>query len=311
MGLNADSQAVLDYLNSKPNNFQGGMDWDARQAAYLSLERELAGEGPEVEATEDFTLSALGREQRVRAYWPSTENQLPILIWFHGGGFVAGDLEGNDTACRLLCKGSGCLVVNANYALAPRAPYPAALEDGLEVAKWILDEAGQLGADPIRLALGGSSAGGNVALNALLALGASGQVVRHLLLVYPWLDLSMSAPTYRRYGESYYTTFEKLDWARNQYVSGPAFWIDPVVSPLLADNFPSVPGYHLIAAEYDPIRGDVESLRKRLESSNLQVKYSLYPGTMHGFFHQAKAVKASRVALAEAAAEVHQGLARD
>lgn len=220
-----------------------------------------------------------------RVYIPKkTRGQLPILVWFHGGGFVIGDLSTADPTCRALASQSGAMVVSVDYRRAPEHPPPAALEDCLAATAWLAEHAGELGGDGSRIAVGGDSAGGTLA--ALVALGARdhGPQLALQLLVYPATDLTLSHPSVREFGRSpFLLDMRALEWFTDHFLQGSAA-DDPAVSPLFASELRGVAPALVITAEYDPVRDEAEAFAARLRDSGVAVEQVRYAGQIHGFF---------------------------
>src|SRR5581483_6227810 len=188
----------------------------------------LEGEPEPVDHVEDREIAGVP----VRVYRPATEAAPPILVWYHGGGWVIGDLETTDPTVRKLANRAGALVVSVDYRLAPEHPHPAAADDAVAVLRWVADNGGALGGDPSRLAVGGDSAGGNLAAVAAVAGRDDGIALRHQLLVYPVTDATLSFPSMEENGEGYLLTKASMEWFTAHYLSGGADPKDPRVSVL-------------------------------------------------------------------------------
>ena len=224
----------------------------------------------------------------VRVYRPSTGGPLPLLVYFFGGGWTLGSIDTSDGICRSLANSAGCLVVTAGYRLAPEHRFPAAVDDCYAATAWIALHATDFGADPARIAVGGDSAGGNLAAAvALLARDRGGPRLAGQLLVYPNTD--------------YLFNHHSVAWYWQHYLATPDDGRNPLASPLRADDLGGLPPALVVTAEYDPLRDQGEEYGHRLADAGVPAVVSRYPGTVHGFFAMAGTVDAGRAAIAEAA----------
>jgi len=277
------------------------------------LIRELAGMGrrPEVGEVSDRVLSTPGGPVPVRLYWPpSPTATTPLLVWFHGGGFVIGDLETADPTARDLCAGADVVVASVDYPLAPEHRFPAAPEACWAATAWLAEHAGELGADPSRVAVGGDSAGGNLAaVTCLLARDRGGPPIAFQLLVYPVTDLVGSYPSVRDNGEGYLLTRPMMEWFHGHYLADPAEGEDPLASPVYAGDLAGLPAALIITAELDPLRDEGEAYGERLRLAGTKVTVSRYDGMIHGFLSMTGTLDAGRRAMAEAVAALRTALA--
>src|SRR5688572_29708610 len=219
-----------------------------------------------------------------RLYRPSGDEDLGLLVYFHGGGWVVGDLETHDSTCRALAADSGHAVLAVDYRLAPEHPFPAAFDDAVSTTAWADGHAGELGCDPARLAIGGDSAGGNLAA-AVSQLAAT--PLRFQLLVYPVTDARATTTSYEDFADGPYLTKASMDWYIAHYLSGGEGTAeDPRVSPLLGDDqaFAKSPPTHVVTVETDVLRDEGEAYAARLESVGVPTTSRRYEGMFHGFF---------------------------
>jgi acetyl esterase len=249
----------------------------------------------------------------VRLYRPLGVPPGPLgaLVWMHGGGFVAGNLETADPTARDLCAGAGMVLVSVDYPLAPEHPFPAAPEACLEVITWMIDHAEELGIDPRRVAAGGDSAGGNLAAAvSQLARDRGGPPVAFQLLVYPVVDHLASFPSVKENGEGYLLTAEALAWFSGHY-AGQADIDDrdPVMSPIYAADLSGLPPALIITAEFDPLRDEGEAYGMRLRQAGVAVQTTRYDGVIHGFLAMTKITPRAREALGEAVGALRMALA--
>lgn len=239
---------------------------------------------------------------RVRVYRPRTAPPA-ALVWLHGGGFVLGDLETHDRLYRALTLGTGCVVVAVDYRLAPEHPFPAALEDTLAAVRWSSANAARWGA--VRLCIGGDSAGGTLAAAACLHLRdrGGGPLVAAQILVYPPLDASMAAPSYREEDTDVLTAAD-IAWGWNHYCPDPALRRHPEVSPLAAEFLGDLPPAIVIVAEHDVLRDDGLTYAERLQTAGVPVRVHRYPGMVHGFLSMVGVVDQATAAIEDIAADL-------
>ncbi len=302
MALDPQVKTVLDQmasLNGPPIQELGVTE--AR--ALLESLAAIGGPPAEVASVEDRTFSGPAGDVPVRIYRPTDDaGPQPVLVWFHGGGWVLGSIEGSDLTCRNLAAQSGVVIVSVGYRLAPEHPYPSGLDDCYAALVWVTATAGDLGVDPDRVAVGGDSAGGNLAaVVALAARDRGGPAVRFQLLVYPVTDALMSHPSVRDNGQGYMLTDDSMKWFIELYLGERGDPKDPLVSPVYADDLSGLPPALVITAEYDPLRDEGEAYGTRLQQDRVAAKVSRYDGMIHGFFSMGAIVDAARRATAEAA----------
>ncbi|HEY4280181.1 MAG TPA: alpha/beta hydrolase [Conexibacter sp.] len=224
-----------------------------------------------------------------RVYWPhgvdgSSDEPLPLVVFFHGGGWVLCDLDSHDAACRNLASLAEVVVVSVDYRLAPEAPHPAGVEDAYAATCWAHAHAAELGGDPDRLVVAGDSSGGHfAAVVALMARDRSGPPIAYQLLIYPVTQHDFETASYVENGEGYFTTRRHMRWYWEQYLSGGADVEDPYVSPLRAD-LADLPPAHVITAELDPLRDEGEEYARRLREAGVPTTARRYDGMFHGFF---------------------------
>jgi acetyl esterase len=260
----------------------------------------------EVSAAMNATIPVPRGVLRIRAYRPldsGPEELLPAMVYFHGGGWVFGDLDSHDPLCRELCNRARCAVVAVDYRLAPEHRFPAAVEDAVSATRYVAQHAADLGIDGTRLAAGGDSAGGNLATVAALTFrDESGPPLRLQVLIYPVTDFSMDASSYARIANGFTLTRERMRYFRESYLRGPADVSDWRASPLKAQNLSGAPPALVIAAGHDPLVDEGKAYADRLAAADVPVTYTCYHGTVHGFVSMAGAIDAGHTAIAEAAA---------
>jgi acetyl esterase len=243
----------------------------------------------------------------VRIYVPdSAESPKPALVYFHGGGWVRGSLETHDILCRSLANGGGCVVVSVDYRMAPEHLFPAAVEDCEAATRWVLENATQLGVDPKRVAVGGDSAGGNLA--AVVSLALRGALVRQVLL-YPVTDRNFDTQSYIDNADGYMLTREAMRYYWRTYQPDESLGDDPRASPLRAPDLAGVPAALVITAEYDPLRDEGRAYAERLKAAGVATVHSEYAGTVHGFITSAGVLDIGKQAVLEVSAALREAFA--
>ena len=276
---------------------------DARAADLASI-RAGGGEPEPVHEVTDITIPGPGGELQVRLYRPAGDRPLPALLYFFGGGWVLGTIDTADGVSRSLANSSGALVVVAGYRLAPEHPFPAAIDDCYATLRWVAEHADEIGADPTRLAVGGDSAGGNLAAAVALVARDEGLALAGQILVYPNTDQLADDESMRTADDPFLFNRHSVAWYRRHYLSDPADAADPLASPLRAESLAGLPPALVITAEYDPLRDEGEAYARRLADDGVPVDLSRYSGMAHGFFTMVGTLAASRAAIAQAAAHL-------
>ncbi len=221
----------------------------------------------------------------VRVYTPAGSGPFPVLVFFHGGGWVICDLDTHDGICRSLCNGAGCVVVSVDYRLAPEHKFPAAPEDCYAATQWVAGHTAEINGDPARIAIGGDSAGGNLtAVVAQMARDRNGPKLAFQLMIYPATDFTFNGPSMKENADGYFLTREDMDWFSNHYLRSEANKKDPLASPMLAADLSRLPPALIITAEYDPLRDEGETYGRKLKEAGVPTIVSRYEGMIHGFF---------------------------
>ena len=244
----------------------------------------------------------------IRVYTPAASEPLPVVVFFHGGGWVIGDIETHDATCQQIATSVPAVFVSVDYRLAPEHRFPAALEDCLAATRWVGAHAGELGADGAHLAVAGDSAGGNLAaLVALQARNQGGPPIVFQLLVYPATDLTCSFPSHVENGEGYLLTSESIRWFLDHYISEPERKGSDA-SPHFADDLSRLPPALIITAEFDPLRDEGEAYAARLKEAGVPVTLTRYDGMIHGFFGMELVVDGAARAVQQAVSALRQAL---
>ncbi|MFK7984126.1 MAG: alpha/beta hydrolase [Saprospiraceae bacterium] len=249
---------------------------------------------------ENQTISIANQSIPIRIYSNSKEENLPILIYYHGGGWVVGDLETHDGICRLLAKSAKVLVVSVAYRLAPEHPYPIPLEDSYNALLWMAENGQTIGGNPQKIAVSGDSAGGNLAAAvALKARDENGPKISYQALIYPVTDLSkLTTTSYENFREGFFLTRDMMAQYIDYYVP-VANRKEGYVSPLLVENLLNLPPALVITAGFDPLRDEGEQYGERLKAAGIPTTITRYKGTIHGFFGLEALGKAGVVAIEE------------
>jgi acetyl esterase len=244
-----------------------------------------------------------------RLYVPSdAPTPSPLLLFFHGGGFVFGDLDTHDNTCRFLARQAGVRVLAVDYRLAPEHRFPSAFDDALAAFKWTMESAASLEADPARLAVGGDSAGGNLAAGvAQAARRDEGPAFQ--LLFYPWLDLSAKRRSYGLFGHGFFLTEATLDWERAHYLGPDGHASDPRCSPVLTEDLAGIAPAYIATAGFDPLRDEAEEYAMRLRDAGARVGLRRHADLSHAFINTLGIGSAGREALLEASGALRVGLA--
>jgi acetyl esterase/lipase len=264
-----------------------------------------------IKKVEDRVIDAGGVKLPVRIFTPEGTGPLPILVFFHGGGWVLGDCESYDTPCRALANGAGCIVLSVEYRLAPEHKFPAAPEDCYAATVWTVRNAASLGGDPARVAIAGDSAGGNLtAVVAQMARDRGAPPLVLQVLIYPVTNHALDTASYRANAEGYFLTRAGMEWFWNHYLANPSDGAKPYASPLRATNFANLPPALLITAEYDPLHDEGAAYGAKLRDAGVKVVYSDYPGMIHGFFSLGNVLAQAKNLHAEICRELRKAFGR-
>ena len=265
---------------------------------------------PDIYNTEDFDIECEAGRIPVRIYDPvEREKQLPCLIFIHGGGWVVGDLDTNERTMRLLALKSGIRVLSVDYPLAPENKFPTGLDACVAVTRWIRENAPQWGIDPTQLAIGGDSAGGNLALATALDLRNAGENWLKLgLMIYPALSPNTDTESHRDFGQGEYGLgTDAMHFFWREYLADETQMSDPRANPLLADMH-SLPPMYIVTGGLDALTDDSRSLDQKLKESGIEVDHQHYPGMIHGFFSMALFLDVGQKAVSQAAAALRKTL---
>ncbi len=267
--------------------------------------------GEPVARVENRTIPGPAGEIPVRVYTPETADggPLPGIVYFHGGGFVYCGLDTHDGTCRSLANASGCTVISVDYRLAPEHPYPAAPRDCMAAVRFAAERGAEIGMDPLRLAVAGDSAGGNLAtVVALMARDSGGPAIRFQLLVYPVADFAFDTDSYRENAEGYLLTEKMMRSFWGHYLADESDGRDAYASPLRAESLAGLPPALVITAGFDPLRDEGAAYAARLVADGVETRRLHYDDMIHGFFSMGDVIEKGKQAVAEAGRAVRAAL---
>lgn len=282
---------------------------DEARAMYSAL--AAAQDREEVARVDDRLIPGTAGDIPIRVYTPhaAVGESHGVLVWLHGGGWVIGDLETADPTCRSLARRAGCVVVSVDYRLAPEHPAPAALDDCMSALTWTVENFELLGVDASKVAVGGDSAGGNLAaLVCQRVRDEFGPEIDFQLLVYPATDLTLAHASIEENAEGYYLTKATMGWFVAHYL-GDGDPTDPAVSPLHAADLAGLPPALVITAEMDPLRDEGEAYAARLKDAGVPTESIRYAGQIHGFMGMASMLDDGKDALERAGVALRAALA--
>lgn len=247
----------------------------------------------EMVKVEDKTIFVRdGADIPLRIYWPNNEKNLPIVAFFHGGGFVTRSIESHDKACRRLAKTSNVIVVSIGYRLAPEFKFPIPYQDCYDATVWVSENAKSLGANPEKLIVAGDSAGGNLAaVVSILARNFKGPKIAYQVLIYPTTDARMGQPSITTFGKGYFLTKDLMDWFVDHYKRNEEDKLNPLMSPFLEKDLSNLPPAFVSTAYYDPLKDEGAAYAQRLKEAGNQVLYKDYKGVVHGFLNLTRITK--------------------
>ena len=267
--------------------------------------------GPDVAKVEDLRVPGDGVEVRVRVYTPAADGPMGALVWLHGGGWVLGSIETADATSRALANEAGCVVVSVEYRLAPEAKFPLPLDDCFAATAWTVEHAAAFGVDPGSVAVGGASAGGNLAAAVtLMARERGGPGLAYQLLVYPSVGNDGSSQSFVDNSQGYGLDREAMEWYWGHYLRDDADATNPLAAPLLTGDLSGLPPALVITAEFDPLRDEAEEYARRLREAGVEAACSRYDGMVHGFFSAGSPIDRTWEAIAEAAAALRAAQGR-
>ena len=307
MPLDPQAKALLDAIEKS-----GTPPIDAHSPAQARILYDQASELVKGELTEVHAINKIliqGHESEIPAllYRPSAESGLPLLVYFHGGGYVIGSLASHDCVCRTICEDAQCLVISVDYRLAPEHKYPAAINDAWAATQWVAANAKFVGGDENRIAIGGDSAGGNLAaVVCLRAKAANAPRLLFQLLIYPGTEMNCTFPSHKEFGKGYRLTNDLIDWFYTHYFSPQDDLSHWKASPLNANDLSDLPPALVLSAGFDPLQDENTAYVEKLTKAGVVVKHSHYETMMHGFITMPGALDKAKIAISECARELVQ-----
>ena len=274
------------------------------RAFYLAARFVANPEPPELARVEPLAIPGPHGAIAARVYTPKNLRQsaglAPVLVFFHGGGWVIGDLDSHDVACRQLADQGQLKVISVDYRLAPEHKFPAAVDDAIAATSWIAENAARLGIDASRLTVGGDSAGGNLAaVVAISARDGDGPAIAGQLLIYPATESAMTHPSHREPETSILLTHSVIRWFYDHYLNSAADIHDWRASPARAKTLVGLPPAYVLTVGGDPLRDEGDEYASSLKKAGVPVTYRHFPGQFHGFFTMGKLLQQANVAAAE------------
>jgi acetyl esterase len=315
MSLHPQVAALLERASASPLPPYYEVPPTVARRLYRDSRAALTPDPPVVELVQLFLVPSEAGPVPVRCYRPKGADQndpLPALVYYHGGGWVIGDLDTHDVVCRTLANAAGCVVFSVEYRKAPEAPFPAAVEDCFAAMQYVAARAATFGIDAGRIAVGGDSAGGNLAtVMTLLARDAHGPAIAFQLLLYPVTDLQLRFPSVDRNGTGYLLTKDAMLYFRGLYLAHEADWLDWRASPLLAKSLSQLPPAFVLTAGYDPLLDEGRAYADRLAHDGVKTEYCNYPDMVHGFITMGRVLDTAQVALDHCARALRAAWARE
>jgi acetyl esterase len=301
MQLDPQARAVLERVAHANLPAYSQLGAPAARTLYRETRGKLSAAPPEVARVADLRATGPAGDIPVRLYRPlgaSEGETLPVLVYFHGGGWTIGDLDTHDVPCREFANLAHCAVVSVDYRLAPEHKFPAAFDDAVTATHWVHAQADTLGVDASRLAVGGDSAGGNLAAAVAIAFrDTRGPRIAMQTLIYPGTDMAADTPSHAAFAAGYLLTRDAILWFKGNYLRGPADEADWRASPLRAGDLAGLPPAYVITAGFDPLLDEGRAYADRLRAAGVKVTYECFAGMIHGFVTMGGAIAAAHHAI--------------
>lgn len=310
--LDAQAKALLQMIEQRGLPAVHEVSPQEARASYRERRFFTQPAAPEMGEVRDLAVPGPGGPIPCRSYRPAgaaVGAALPALVYFHGGGFVIGDLDTHDVLCRELSSGSGCAVISVDYRMGPEHRFPAAVDDCLAVTAWVSQQAGALGIDAARLAVGGDSAGGNLAAVVAIAAREAGNLpLAYQLLIYPCTDFRNATASHRDNGQGYLLTKETIEYFYRHYLTHADEKLDWRASPLLHTDLAGLPPALVLTAGFDPLRDEGLLYADRLSAAGNRAQYVCFERQIHGFITMGKVLEEANTAVALCALSLKRAL---
>ena len=311
--LHPQARALLDFIEARGIPPTHTLSPAEARAFYRERRAATQPEAPPVAEVRELNADGPHGTIPVRLYRPlgSTPGAaLPVLVYFHGGGWVIGDLDTHDVLCRSLANGAGCAVASIDYRMGPEHRFPAAVDDVLAATRWLRREAASLGLDAGRLAVGGDSAGGNLAAVAAIAARDAGDLpIAFQLLIYPATDMRRGHPSHQANGQGYLLTRDTMTYFHDHYIDDARHDVDWRASPLLHADLSGLPPALVLTAGYDPLRDEGMAYAEALTAAGNRAAYVCFERQIHGFITMGKVLDEADTAIALCCAELRRAFA--
>ncbi|HVP09339.1 MAG TPA: alpha/beta hydrolase [Burkholderiales bacterium] len=309
-GVHPQVAAVLERVAQSPLPPYYEVPPAVARRLYRDSRGALTPDPPAVESVQLLMAPGKAGPVPIRGYRPKgagKDEVLPALVYFHGGGWVIGDLDTHDVVCRTLCNGARCAVFSVEYRKAPEAPFPAAVDDCFSALSFVFSNAKSFNANAKQIAVGGDSAGGNLAtVMALMARDGGGPAIAFQLLIYPGVDQRMQHASIKRNGEGYLLTEKSMHYFRGHYLPEAKDWLDWRASPLLAKSLAKLPPAFVLTAGFDPLVDEGREYAERMRKEGVPVEYKNYADMVHGFITMGRVLDTANTALAGCAAALRK-----
>ncbi|WP_408010411.1 alpha/beta hydrolase [Pseudalkalibacillus sp. A8] len=302
MGLHPQAKALLKIFISKGLPPIEELPVDEARASFKAMSQKL-NRSEKIARVEDRKIPGFKDDITIRIYHPDETENLPALIFFHGGRWVIGDLDTHDHLCRQIANESRFVVISVDYSLAPERKFPVAVEDAYMASKWVSDHAEELSADKNRIAVGGDSAGGNLAaVVSYLSIVRDTPFIKYQILFYPSIGYERTA-SYEQFDEGFNLDKSTMSWFRTHYLDDSNDMMNPLAAPILIpdETTKDLPPAYILTAECDPLRDGGENYADKLKKAGVETKYACYPGMIHGFLCMTEPLDDGRRAISEAA----------
>lgn len=311
MALDPQVKALLEGMAANPGPRIMDLPVADGREMYRGIAATLDLQGVPIGAVEDRKIAGPAGEIALRLYTPvaAGSGALPVLVYFHGGGWVIGDLDTHDALCRTLANEAGCKVVAVDYRLAPEHVFPAAVDDCYAAVKWVAENGSSIGVDVTRIAVAGDSAGGNLAaVISQMAKAEKGPRISFQLLIYPVTDTNVDTGSYTANASGYFLERDGMIWFFDHYLKD-ADRNDPRIAPLKAASLAGLPQAYVVTAGFDPLRDEGRAYAEALKAAGVSTVHVNYDGMIHGFFNLQGAFDVAKEAVKSAAKALKEALA--